>query len=351
MKMENNQRCYGALSPDNNIGDEGSEIAYQQSTSNINDDVTKREETSTISSALILIIAFVSFLVIGVFVVAGKTYSLKFLADSTTTLSAALGTLPTSSSTTQYTKSSASRSSSSSSPNIIFILADDMGYGSLDDTIAPFMSGLRDKGIQLENYYAQEACTPSRASLLTGRYPLTLGWNNGVVDINKLDGLGLNETTFPLLLKEAGYETHMYGKWHLGNGSPRYLPTARGFDYYFGYVGPSEYYWSKRATSDSTFHDFMYADSDCYYSYDGDDMKHYSTNLYKEMAVSTIAKHDFTDSPLFMYLAFQAVHEPFLDVEDTFSTGLTSSDLDDSTIYSYIHSTFKVTSSSLIAFD
>ena len=65
---------------------------------------------------------------------------------------------------------------SSNPPNVVFILADDLGYNSLDENVTPFMSGLKDKGVTMSNYYTLEVCTPSRASLLTGRYPLMMGW-------------------------------------------------------------------------------------------------------------------------------------------------------------------------------
>jgi arylsulfatase A-like enzyme len=133
----------------------------------------------------------------------------------------------------------------------------------------------------------------------------------------------------------------MIGKWHLGNGSPRYLPTARGFDYFFGYLGSSEYYWSKRPSGDDyvMFHDFMYADTDCYYGYDGDDFKHYSTHLYQDAAVSVINNHDYDSSPLFLYMAFQAVHEPFIDDRDKYSNGIPKDYLSGE-VYNYIKSTF-----------
>ena len=116
----------------------------------------------------------------------------------------------------------------------------------------------------------------------------------------------------------------MYGKWNLGNESPRYLPTARGFDYFLGYMDSSNNYWSKKLPSDEgggDYVDFMYADKQCYYPYDAPDRDQYSTSLYASHAATAIADHDFDQSPMFMYLSFQAVHNPFADQDSTFPQG------------------------------
>jgi arylsulfatase A-like enzyme len=217
-----------------------------------------------------------------------------------------------------------------------------MGYNSLDEQVAPFLTQLKSSGITLNNYYSQEMCTPSRAALMTGRYPIRYGWQFGVVNSLEDTGLGLNETTIADALNYfGGYTTHMIGKWHLGQGSPRYLPTARGFDYYFGYLGSAEYYWSKRMIGDEVekFHDFIYSDKECYYGYNGHDAKHYSTHLYQDTAISIINNHDFTDSPLYLYLSFQAVHEPFIDANDTYPDGIPQHYVAESA-YDYIQATF-----------
>ena len=67
------------------------------------------------------------------------------------------------------------KKSSKNPPNVVFVLADDMGYGSLSSDVTPFMHGLSNKGVSLDSYYSQETCTPARAALLTGRYPLSIG--------------------------------------------------------------------------------------------------------------------------------------------------------------------------------
>ena len=172
--------------------------------------------------------------------------------------------------------------------------------------------------MKMEKYYSQEACTPARAALLTGRIPLTIGLQYYEHSVDESGGLGLEETTVAEVFQAAGYDTYMFGKWNLGNGSPRYLPTARGFDYFLGYMDGFNNYWSKNTPDIPEFRDFMFADTMCYYMYDAEDVITYSTTLYQDKAVSVINFHDFTTKPLFMYMAFQAVHDPFSEAGETF---------------------------------
>ncbi|XP_062448081.1 arylsulfatase G [Rhea pennata] len=123
-------------------------------------------------------------------------------------------------------------------PNFIIILADDLGWGDLGANWAetkdtPNLDELAEQGMRFVDFHsAASTCSPSRASLLTGR----LGARNGVTHnfaITSLGGLPLNETTLAEVLREAGYSTGAIGKWHLGHHG-RYHPNFRGFDYYFG---------------------------------------------------------------------------------------------------------------------
>jgi len=219
-------------------------------------------------------------------------------------------------------------------PHIIFILADDMGWNSLgyasqeyNETsdvsfAAPFLASMASQGILMSSYYGQEMCTPSRASLLTGRYPLSLGMQFFEVEEKVAWGMDLNETTIAEVLGDAGYSTHMLGKWHLGHYSASHLPTARGFDSYTGYLTSGNYYWSKLNTVYPEFTDFLSSNTDCYWPYKNHDMHNYSTHLYRDKAIEGIEEHDTSSgSPLFMYLAFQAVHDPFSDYE-TYANGI-----------------------------
>ena len=127
----------------------------------------------------------------------------------------------------------------SKSPNFILIYTDDMGYGDLGSfghpTIkTPNLDRMADEGIRLTSFCAGASiCTPSRVSLLTGRYPVRTGVVNNFFPQSK-GGLPLDEILLPQVLKTRGYKTMAIGKWHLGHDPVDYMPTSRGFDSYFG---------------------------------------------------------------------------------------------------------------------
>ena len=136
-------------------------------------------------------------------------------------------------------------------PNIIFILADDLGYNNVGyhnpKIITPHIDELARRGVTLEQNYMQPLCTPSRSSLLTGMYPYHIGRQQWVIYPTTPTGLTLNRTLLPEALKSFGYDTHLVGKWHLGHCNEAYLPLSRGFDTHFGYWEGSEAYWTKVA--------------------------------------------------------------------------------------------------------
>ena len=122
-------------------------------------------------------------------------------------------------------------------PNIVLILADDLGYGDLScygsDIATPNIDAMADSGVKFNHFYsASPVCSPSRAALLTGRYPTRVGVP-GVLGPQTPGGLSLDETTIPQVLKARNYSTLCIGKWHLGT-QPGYMPTSRGFDKFFG---------------------------------------------------------------------------------------------------------------------
>lgn len=177
----------------------------------------------------------------------------------------------------------------------------------------------------MTNYYSQEVCTPARASLLTGRYPFKTGLQFGAVEAAGKMYLRIEETLLPRVLKEkGGYINYIIGKWNLGHEYAKYLPTARGFDYFLGFLDGHNYYWSKKNPIEPTYTDFMYANTQCYNLYNGSDMGTYATRLYGDKAVDVIKAHDFSAAPMFLYFATQAGHDPFTDTDDAYSTGITS---------------------------
>lgn len=122
-------------------------------------------------------------------------------------------------------------------PNIIVILADDLGYGDLGcqggRVRTPHIDSLARDGVRMTHFYsASGICSPSRASLLTGRYAVRMNIPS-VLFPDDARGIPDSETTMPQMLRQAGYRTGCVGKWHIGS-RPQFLPTARGFDEFFG---------------------------------------------------------------------------------------------------------------------
>ena len=124
-------------------------------------------------------------------------------------------------------------------PDIVFLLIDDLGFadcgfngGKLIRT--PNIDRLAKAGAVLEHHYVQPVCSPTRSTLLTGRYPTRTGVYS-IVTPHAPWGLPLAERTLAQGLREAGYATHIVGKWHLGEFEPAYLPLARGFEHHYGH--------------------------------------------------------------------------------------------------------------------
>lgn len=190
-------------------------------------------------------------------------------------------------------------------PNIIIILADDVGWNDVGwhnrDIATPNLNALVDSGVELRSSYVTSLCSPSRAALLTGIYPFKLGLQHGVLKATKPHGLPLNVTLLPERLRRLGYATHMIGKWHLGFCNWAYTPTYRGFDSFFGfYTGQQDYF---RHTTGGGY-DFRYNKKVFRAK-----AKRYSTTTFGKHAADVIFNHK-SPSPLFIYLALQAAHAP-----------------------------------------
>jgi arylsulfatase A-like enzyme len=190
-------------------------------------------------------------------------------------------------------------------PNIVFILADDLGRADCGfmggkDIATPNIDRLAASGAILDEFYVQPVCSPTRGALMTGRYPMRLGLQVGVVRPWADWGLPLSERTLPQALRESGYETAIVGKWHLGTIERGYLPTQRGFDHQYGhYNGAIDYFTHQRDGG----HDWH---RDDHANYD----KGYSTHLIGAEAVRRIRERD-KSKPLFLYVPFNAVHSPW----------------------------------------
>ena len=135
-------------------------------------------------------------------------------------------------------ESTAGNASTQTAPNIVFILVDDLGWldvGYHDSEIAtPAIDALAASGIALDRSYAFPVCSPTRAALMTGRNPLQFGID-GPMENDAM--LPQQLTLLPERLQQAGYETWMVGKWHLGMADTSAAPPARGFDHFYGHLG------------------------------------------------------------------------------------------------------------------
>ncbi|MFN7140839.1 MAG: sulfatase-like hydrolase/transferase, partial [Limisphaerales bacterium] len=148
---------------------------------------------------------------------------------------------------------SARRAINNSKPNILVIMADDMGYGDPGfnggKTIAtPNLDRLAATGVNLTDFRSAPMCSPTRAGFLTGRWPLRFGMMRAVVPPWSRYGLPPEENTLPELLATAGYEQRgIVGKWHLGHARKELLPSAHGFTRFYGhYNGAIDYFTHQR---------------------------------------------------------------------------------------------------------
>ena len=132
-------------------------------------------------------------------------------------------------------------------PHIVYIVSDDQGWKDVgfhgSDIKTPTIDTLAQEGARLEQFYVQPMCTPTRAALMTGRYPFRYGLQTLVIPTPSKYGMPTDEWLLPQALKEAGYRTVMVGKWHLGHADRKYWPRQRGFDYHYGaMVGEIDYF-------------------------------------------------------------------------------------------------------------
>ncbi|MCA9120570.1 MAG: sulfatase [Planctomycetaceae bacterium] len=193
-------------------------------------------------------------------------------------------------------------------PNIIVILADDLGYGDLSsygakDLQSPNIDQLVSSGIRFDNFYANcPVCSPTRASLLTGRYPELVGVP-GVIRTHAENSWGYldpNAVMLPEVLQRAGYHTAIVGKWHLGLETPS-LPNERGFQRFYGYLGDmmDDYY-------DHLRHGINYMRRQKAEV----DPEGHATDLFTAWACEYIQQQSAQDSPFFLYLPYNAPHTP-----------------------------------------
>lgn len=195
-------------------------------------------------------------------------------------------------------------------PNIVHIIADDLGwrdvgFNGCTDIKTPNLDKLAKDGAKFTQFYVQPMCTPSRAAILTGRYPFRYGLQTAVIPSVASYGLDCDEFLLPQCLKDAGYETAIIGKWHLGHADKKYWPKQRGFDYQYGaIIGELDY--------------FTHSESgvlDWFRNNEPVKEEGYTTKLIGADAVRLIERHN-PSTPLYLYLAFNAPHTPYQAPQD-----------------------------------
>ena len=201
-------------------------------------------------------------------------------------------------------------------PNIVVILADDMGYSDIGcyggEANTPNLDRLAAEGLRFRTFYNAARCCPTRASLLTGVYPHEAGMGEMVSSINSKPTpgpyqgyLSRQAVTLAEVLKQAGYSTYMSGKWHVGE-RPEHWPRQRGFDRYFGLIsGASSYF---ELVKESMVRQMVHDDDPWFPPAEG----FYMTDAFTDTAVTFLETHqqEHPDDPFFLYLAYTAPHWP-----------------------------------------
>ena len=203
---------------------------------------------------------------------------------------------------------SESKISQNNRPNILLIFTDDLGYGDLSiqgatDLRTPNIDNIAKQGLTCKNFYANSpVCSPSRASLLTGKYPDNVGVP-GVIRQEEEHSWGYldeNAITLPQMLSEAGYHTGMVGKWHLGYEKPN-TPNGRGFKHFKGFLGDMMHdYWTHLNKGINWMRDNETAINP----------KGHATDIFTDWTIDYLKERQVIEQPFFLYLAYNAPHFP-----------------------------------------
>jgi arylsulfatase A-like enzyme len=190
-------------------------------------------------------------------------------------------------------------------PNILLIVADDLGYSDLGcyggEIQTPRLDKLASNGIRMTSFYTTGRCCPSRASILTGLYPHRAGLGHMIRNLNQPGYTGKvsdDAITIAQILQHSGYRTFMSGKWHLGTNDP----TKHGFEEYFGTLASAQTYWDPK-------HFIRKPDGSAVRTYKEGEF--YGTNAITDYALNFLQKgRETPDKPWFLYLAYNSPHFP-----------------------------------------
>ncbi|MEX0323050.1 MAG: sulfatase-like hydrolase/transferase [Puniceicoccaceae bacterium] len=198
----------------------------------------------------------------------------------------------------------------SEAPNIVIMLADDLGWAAVsyheDWAQTPNIDRIAHEGIELDRFYVAPMCSPTRAGLMTGRYPIRFGLARAVIPPQRNYGLDVEERTLAEALGEAGYKHRgIFGKWHLGHHDIKWHPLRRGFTHFEGHYNGAIGYFDLKRNGERDWH----------VNYEPSDKQGYATDLIAESASAFIRKAAKGDAPYFCYIPWNAPHSPF-DAKD-----------------------------------
>ncbi|MEM8671835.1 MAG: arylsulfatase [Planctomycetota bacterium] len=196
-------------------------------------------------------------------------------------------------------------------PNIILVVVDDLGWNDVgyhnSKMHTPNIDALVRENVELNRFYVTPQCSPTRAGLMTGRYPHRFGMLDHVISPTQTDGMPEREYTIAEMLGDSGYQHRaMMGKWHLGLRSKIFHPLNHGFTEFYGhYNGAIDYFRHVRK-----------GELDWHRDYDSIDEPGYSTDLLSDEAVRFVQQKSGDEAPYFLYLAYNAPHSPMQALED-----------------------------------
>ena len=217
-------------------------------------------------------------------------------------------------------------------PHLVFMLVDDWGWANVGyhrnpptrEVVTPHIDSLVKEGLELNQHYAYQVCSPSRSCLMTGRLPIHVNDQNSSPDhynpndpVSGYSGIPRNMTGLAEKMKDAGYATHQVGKWDAGMATPDHTPQGRGFDSSFGYYHHENDYYTENygLCNESVIIDLWDTDHPAH-GINGTGPDNYEEGLFKERLLYVVNNHD-TSKPLFLYYAPHIVHAP-LQVPQTY---------------------------------
>ena len=191
-------------------------------------------------------------------------------------------------------------------PNIVIVVADDLGWADVgfhsDRIPTPHLDRIAREGVELDHFYVFPMCSPTRAGLMSGRYPIRFGMARAVIPPWRNFGLDPSEVTLPEVLAKVGYEQRgVFGKWHLGHNNTKWHPNNQGFTHFHGHYNGAIDYFDLTREGERDWHVNETASGE----------QGYSTDLIAGAASRFIAKHAKGAAPYLCYVPFNAPHSPF----------------------------------------